>query len=253
MRRILIYIHSFEPFADSNTNALIPLLPLLTEDFDVDIYCANINNKARWRDSSHGCTVFRYAARRKFEKKLLAYSAKEILRPRPGRPRAVLRGYLRNARIHAARVLAQLLPHWEPLRLKKLIESRDYAALVTVTSPIGPQLSALRLMQEGVLGRTQTPWIPWFMDPYSTYVGHSSDRAAMVLTERAIYEAASLVIVTPELDKDNTDNEFTQFRHKTRTLPLANLRVQGQSEDAISRESDEVHFLYAGSLQDVAV
>lgn len=247
--RILIYTHSWAPFADANTNALVPLLDALHHEYRVDVLCCNVTNKEPWFEEQQNVRVYRYEN----SSTLVAMESPK---------RASIPGSACNSvRRIARRVYRSVSPkkqsretrHHASVTLDRITKENRYDILVTVTSPFQPQKVAGELAAKNSLRNRGTVWVPLFMDPYASYIGHKGPKDRLMSEEDSVYKMADAVVVTPEIYQENLSNQLLKYTQKTFALPLANLQVRETPAKSPMFLPGKINCLYAGSLQDVRV
>lgn len=246
--RVLFYVDSYYPFEDSNSNALAPIVQQLARECEVDVLTSNHDGSAAWEERLEGVHVQRY---RRFRGMLGRIASLAFAPSRHGR------GWIQD-RVAAllqplSRVLFRLFPRSDYSVLRRLVRSGEIDILVTVTSPVRPQVVALKLSDGGVFKKYRVSWVPYFMDPHASYIGNADKSAILFWLEERIYASSVLVITTPEIRKENHNNVLAQYLSKTVAVPFGNLRPLQVSRSPVLMAPDRVNCVFVGSLQDVAI
>ena len=210
-KKILVYTSFFFPWANANTNVLMPIIDYLSKYYTVDIVTEKHSKNDPSNDVYKGYKVYRYDHDKPLFSILLTLTEKD--------PFSAVTPFIR-----AKFALIKLL-HFKPItamirciakknssivsskavnKIKELLLSNSYSAILSVSAPIEPQYVVLVLAKEGVLDSANTKWFPFFTDPHATFIGNSvPQKERLLLQEYEIYKLADLVFTPPELYEDN--------------------------------------------------
>lgn len=257
LKRILVYIYFFFPYANANTNVIMPILNKLSETHNIDVVTAcderSIPQKEQWGNYR----VFRFHNRIDLEQ-LLHKDPAKIEKPfrvlkwlivcfLQLRPVLWLFGKLKN------KIPVLFLSHSQK-RILRLIEKNHYTAIITLTAPMQTQYDVLALAKLNILEKYGIRWFPYFSDPHATYIGVSDqERISLLAEEYEIYQLADAVFTTPEIKKDNENYTLGDFAEKTVSVPLANLKPLACTDPVDWMVPNKINCLYIGSLWDITV
>lgn len=249
MKSILIYIHSYFPFEDSNTNVVLPIINKLKDSYNVEILSCNNDNKQPWKEKIDGITISRFKNYKRFKGLIVRINQLDF----NIKTRHFTTKILYKIVKPFVNILYKVLLRTDQITLRKLIKSNRFSVIITVTSPIRPQYSALKLADERLFERYNMSWISYFTDPWAAYIGNKYRSETLFNYEARVYNQCNKVVVTPEIYKDNQSNPLSKFLNKTVALPLANLKENKSQETFGGYISGKINCLYTGSLQDCSV
>lgn len=248
--KALVYIHSYYPYEDSNTNFITPLIEQLVLENEVYIVTYNVSSQFKHRDNQNNIEIYRYKNFSGFVSKLLYFNDMTVDFSEYN--------ILKKMLAHCLRKISNfVLPHvrYSDINLiKSIIKEKDIDVVISVTSPIRPQYVTFQVMKSNQHKRNNISWFAYFMDPYATYVGNADRREFLIKQEAKIYNECDRVILTKEMYNDNHLNQLNRFSEKCYPINLANIRRIKRSENSLlDYKSNCVNCLYAGSLQDISV
>ena len=259
-KKILVYTSFFFPWANANTNVLMPIIDYLSKYYTVDIVTEKHSKNDPSNDVYKGYKVYRYKAKEYFIYKLLRLTEKD--------PNSVVSSFAHIKRfilrILHIRFFSELIrriaantayaPRNDCVEVKKLLITGNYSAILSLSAPIEPQYAVLILAQHGILEKYNVKWFPFFSDPHATFIGTPfNQRDKLLKLEYDIYKYADLVFTTPELYQDNKYYILNDFIDKTVPIALANIRCPQSSIQPIIFDSKKINCVYVGSFFNVAV
>ncbi len=260
--KYLFVIHSYFPYEDANTNCLMPIVNKLKEDNEV-IILAN-GQKSRYSQPSIENEIQVYRYKKRFDTKVLSFLVK-------GRKHIKSSQLFYNwlIRIICWLLLMLSFPYIAFYRyayktkiytdeyvcmqyIKKIINEKGINILITISAPSYPHYSALSLAKSKYSKKRGIKWLAYFMDPDATYMMvPPENRLPKVMQEKQIYQYTDLILLPPEMYKENITNEFQEFVHKMVELKFANLKPiinNGNYSDLLKEKFIEC--AYIGSLND---
>ena len=246
--RVLVYIDAYAPYANAVTNAVMPAVRQLAKRCRVDVFTARMDRGAPRTEICEQTEITRFES-------LLPHFRIRLAEAHHRSPHTVsppLRPVVRLLRHNGCyRLLDRLYCAFlSPVqrKLKRLLLRGGYDTLITVSSPITPQLDALALAKRGVFAANGIRWIPYFVDPFATFIGYREMRDDLMPLECAVFEAADTVITSPELAADYLHYPLGAFAEKTKAVPFTNLRALPETGEADFLTKGKINCLYVGSL-----
>lgn len=255
--RILVFLYLFNPFDNANTNAVMPAIKRLAQDYPVDIFTWRADKSTPSEEIIDGLHVYRCDAPfPDLQDKLLGcsnWSPESLHPPFLGLKRLFLR-VLRFRPLHRllfASACIFLTPAQR--RMKKRLIQGNYRMLITCSSPITPQYDGLALARRGVFAKKQILWVMYPADPYATSIALTDCQDEWMKIECQMFRHADGIITTPELYEDNKRCPLGDFAEKTYPVPFANLKALTSSATVPFLVPGKINCLYVGSLACLAV
>ena len=238
---ILICLYAYYPFENANTNVMLPLIDALSKEYEVHILTQNRNNSAPFDETtSDGIYVHRYKVHKKFVRwmHILAYA--DCKKKRIWYKTVILRSLRLFSRCFSA-----IFPHSEYVRMKELMKRFSFAFVMSTCVDFHSHRNMLKLKQKTGF---QTPWIAYFMDPFAYYISNRDNAPELLALECQVYEQADLVLVTDEIYRENQNNAFTPYLHKTIPYRFGNFRCLDNPLVRNIFIPGKINCVYVGSL-----
>lgn len=229
---------------------MMPIINKLKTEYQVDILCCNISNRLPKKEYSKGMNIFRYS---NYKNKVIKIIVWLNTSPIELTKYSIYKRIAIKSAQWFTRLPYMFLHNSEESKLKKVVRHGDYSVLITVTSPIQPQYVAYKLAEKGLFSKRGVKWIPYFMDPFATYIGNQPNREHLIAFEEKIYKHSTFVFASSEIYEDNKNTALGKYIYKTVSIPLANLRKLEHNGRFSGFDSKKINCLYTGSLQDVKV
>lgn len=255
--RILMYLYNYYPFESANTNVMLPIIKVLQQHYEVDIYAANLNGTAPVYEEMNGLRVYRtgteYSKITQFQSFLLqVYDASENGVQKPFRRLKklilkILHTLVPSKWVDKFRVVARTHT------MAQLIEENDYTAVITVAAPVITHFDLLPLAKNGYLKKRGIKWFAYFSDPYATFIGHKAQLNEFMQQEYEIYQWSDGVFTTPEIAADNLHYPLKDFAQKTWPVQLANLAEVKAASKIDYLDDKKINCLYMGSFINLLV
>ncbi len=247
-KKILVYLYFFKPFENANTNAVMPVIKALAKTHSVTVYASQVDRSVPMEEDVDGLHTVRFRECIPHLRIRLLTTHFRSLRetPLPLKPLVFLLN--RNIVYRALDGLCRAFLSPSQRKLTRLLVQGGYDMLVTVSSPITPQLDALALAQRGVFLKFGVRWVPYVTDPCATFIGYRTLLTTLMPIECDIYQRADAVITTPELYADNSKYPLSAYLSKTRPVPLSNLKPTPDTEPVDFLLPGKINCLYVGSL-----
>ena len=207
--KALIALYAYKPYANANTNVFLPLIRGLSKHFAIDIVTLNNDNLSPWFERDGDINIIRY----KNQGRLINFFHHLYYTDlrKPGR------SPLKRALVFLGKPLSTVMhifpvfKHSEYNLLNKIIKRNQYDLIITTCESF---LSCYHLMLIKKRRKLIAPWIVYFMDPFSTYIGNKGC-IKYKKQEIEVYENCDLVMTTEEIYESNKENDFSIFLHKT--------------------------------------
>lgn len=253
-KRLLVYSYYFHPNENANTNVVMPILKELSQRYELDIFTRDVNENLPETGQWQGMNIIRFKPGRweKLMQKIYGVYDKPAQDITP--PHAAVKLRLWKL-MHACfnRPLLERFFNEYPMNhaLLQLLQSREYAAFITLSAPIEPHEAALTLSRAGKLKGHK--WYPYFMDPHAAYIGLADRYDALMKREMEIYERADDVFTTREIYEDNRQHPLKAYLDKTIPVGYVNLRQLTPQVRPSYLSKDKITCVYTGSLFDSRV
>lgn len=243
MKRILIYIYAYYPFANANTNVIQPFVDELKKVYQVDILTIRYQDTAKASEFFDGVNIFRYK-KQCFPINILTAAGEGNIQ----RMRSLYKQIVFIPLHYIGKRFCPYERSSEYVALETLVNKNEYDLIITTCESFSSIKAALRLKQNS---RVFPAWISYFMDPHAYYIGNHDRFYDMIEDEKQVYEKSDLVITTREIFQENQNNLLSAYIDKTVPMEFPNLRLS-QPLKTISL-SRNVNCVYAGSLIDTTV
>ena len=246
-KRILIYLYAYAPFANANTNVMMPIINELKKHYQIDILTRDITNSAPPSEIINDVHVFRH--HKKASHGLLYYltdtSYVGLKKKRKPWKQALV--WLLVAAGRFVRIFYQSS---EQRLLTKLIADNKYSLVISTCESF---LSHYNMLQYKLRHTVCPKWIAYYMDPYAYCALRKDNLEYNASIEAYVYQECDLAIVTPEIYEENKTNKFSPYLYKTIPLPLANLDFSAKHAQSDFIFSDEINCIYCGSLFNITL
>lgn len=243
MKRILVYLYAYKPFANANTNVMQPFIERLKQSYKVDILTARYDINAPKEECVDGITVYRYNRPGCIERILVAAQEADIRRKR------ALWEFIALVLLHIIGKSLNLFERTDEFKtLKALVSSNNYDMILATCEAYRSLKNVLRLRKKC---ESFPKWVSYFMDPHSYYIGNGDKFASLIDEEKEIYRCSDLILTTAEIFRENQTNAFREFLYKTQPIPFGNLHVNDLPQE--HRPDDKIRCVFAGSLVDLSV
>lgn len=242
--KILIALYAYYPFANANTNVILPLIKELSKSYEISIVSKNNNNTAPDFELLDGVCVYRYKTQNILLRTLHMVYYMDIKKKR---------ALWKNGIITIMHMVSSLLhkfdcfKHREYCLLKKMLKKNEYEFVLSTCESYLSCVHILKLKKEL---KFQIPWIAYFMDPNSNYIGNAGFSMEHIMHEVDIYKYSDLILVTEEIYEENKSNIFTPYLYKTIPFRFGNIRfVENELVNPIFI-TGKINCVYVGSLLD---
>lgn len=238
---ILICLYAYFPFENAITNVMLPLIEALTQSYEVHILTQNWDGFApEYEVDERNVIIHRYAK----DKGLQAWINKigDIDRKKKRVWYKALPVYILSS---VARAMQRFCRRNEYIVLKELMQNNSFSLIITICGCFSAHKNMLLLKKE--TGNT-TPWIAYFVDPYSYYIENRGVVGELLQAEQQVYETADLILVTEEMYKENHHNAFSQYLHKTVPFKYGNFRCLRYDLVNDIFDKSKINCVYVGSL-----
>ncbi len=240
-KKILICLYAFYPFENANTNVMMPFIKALSDEYEVHVLTKNVSGLAPETENyDKNIVVHRYRKNSSFNEKINILAFLELKKKR---------AWYKNALLHIispiARLVQRIIKNGEYKKLGKLLRENDYTAIISTCECFSSHRNVLHLKQKT---KIKTPWIAYFMDPYSYYIENSGTKGSLLKTEEQVYSTADLILTTEEIYRENQTNRFATYLHKTHPFKFGNFKrnTAELSKDIFIPE--KINCVYVGSL-----
>ena len=238
---ILICLYAYFPFENAITNVMLPLIEKLSRSYEVHILTQNWNGCApEYEVDERNVIIHRYAK----DKGLRAWINKigdvDRIKKRP---------WYKAVPVYILATLARSLQKFcrrsEYRALKKLVKENSFSLFITICGCFSAHKNMLLLKKD--TGNT-TPWVAYFVDPYSYYIENRGVVGELLQAEQQVYKSADLVLVTEEMYKENQHNLFAQYLDKTVPFKYGNFKCLRHALSNDIFDQSKINCVYVGSL-----
>lgn len=238
---ILICLYAYAPFANANTNVMLPLIKALNEEYEVHMLTENNDNQAPTEEvMADGVIVHRYKKHAAFAARLYTMADYDVKKKRPFH-----KAFLIRAAATVARCVQRIFPRSEYVFMRKLMKTHDFAFVMTTCESFSSCRNMLRLKKATEFS---TPWIAYFMDPYAYFINNRFTDGELLEIETDVYAKADMVLVTEEIYKENHTNAFAPYLYKTHPFRFGNFRCINRELQKDIFVQGKINCVYVGSL-----
>lgn len=256
MKKALVYLASFYPNEDAITNAVIPLLEKMKEEYQVDIYAKSQNGQNQINEEIKDYHVYRDKYIGQSKTRRLKWKIAEIrnlnLQITSSKNYFLKKMVVNFLNLLNDSLFTKLLHIGEKEKWYQPfseVASKGYDLVLTINSPIVSHYEGLKLYKKGYF--KNRIWIAYYVDTFATYIRNTMhpDFQKFLQFETDIYHYADAIITTEEIKNDNQKYPMGQYRNKVFTIPFATLKF----EPSIEKPTGKLKCVYTGSLFDHTV
>lgn len=240
--KILICLYAYFPFANSNTNVMLPIIKELSKIFDVSILTKNFDNSAPVAEVMEDVKVYRFQHQPFPIRLVQAFYYIDLDQNR---------NFLKRLIIRVGKSISNILmkiPFFEYSEVKcltEILQRGNVNVILSTCESFASHHAVLRLKEKQGLS---IPWFAYFMDPYAFFIGHLGKNASMLKAESMVYQESNAVFVTDEIYRENLFNIHKQHINKTYPVHYPNFRIlQSRRVNAFFVDG-KINCVYAGSL-----
>ena len=257
-KKVLVLLYAYFPYENANTNVFLPILEKLVQsDYGVDILTCDLKHHSNKYEFKNRIGIYRYHTG--IIKKVIYFVANRLQKHNLQLTK-LAKKRCQNYNIETPNKLFVSLYYWFMTSgnlsrtLRKIVKDNLYSYIIPVSAPPEMQLPVLNLYINGFLSHKDTKYIPYFMDPWASYIGAKSHYKEYMVLENLVYDNADAIIVTPEMYyKNNMINPLQQYLSKTWPLELCCLKRIVDDGEIEYFDKSKINCLFCGSLQDLSV
>ena len=239
--KILICLYAYYPFENANTNVMMPLIKMLSKEYEVHILTRNVSGDAEETETFDGDIVVHRYRKNSFFRGIINLLGDIDMK--------VKRVWYKDFVIHIvtpiARIFQRVIKTNEYVHLKKLIHANDFVFIISTCANFESHRNVLRYKLDTQMN---IPWIAYFMDPYSYYIERREEKGEFLQIEQLVYEMSDLVLTTEEIYRENKTNSLAPYLCKTHSFRYGNFKKNKHALINNIFHSGKINCVYVGSL-----
>ena len=241
---ILVCLYAYFPFANANTNVMLPLIKRFTKDYIVNILTLNNENKAAEFEAVDGINIYRFKQQNVIVRGVQSLSTINHKKKR----NLIKRTIVKIVKPIALQLMKLGVFDSSELRmLEDLMSKKKFAFILSTCESFYSHLNVLNFSKRHIL---ETPWVAYYMDPFAYYIGNLKNNDYLVNMELEVYEKSSIVMVTEEIYEENRTNKLSKYLNKTYPVKYGNFKLNNSCLTRPIFIEGKINIVYVGSLID---
>ena len=241
---ILVCLYAFTPFANANTNVMLPLIKRFTNDYIVNILTLNNENKAAEFETVDEVNIYRFKQQNVIVRGIQSLSTIN----QEKRRNLLKRSIIKIVKPIALQLMKLRIFDSSELRmLENLMKKKKFAFILSTCESFYSHLNVLNFSKRHKL---DTPWVAYYMDPFAYYIGNLQNNDYLVNMELEVYEKSSIVMVTEEIYVENRTNKLSRYLNKTYPVKYGNFKLNNHCLTRPIFIEGKINVVYIGSLID---